>query len=71
MRVDEGGYNIFVGLDGLDALRGEFHIAMGDHDHGYFISVDPLTRKNEYAASYANSSECAGVGVNCKAISWS
>ncbi len=30
MRVDEGGYNIPIGLDGLDALRGEFHMTMGE-----------------------------------------
>ncbi len=70
MRVVEGGYNISVGLDGLDALRGEFPMTIDDHEHGYFISVDPLTRKNEYAASCANSCECAGVDVKYKAIGW-
>ncbi len=70
MRVDEGGYNIVFGLDGLDAIRGEFRMTMGYHELGYFITVDLLTRKNEKAASYANSSECAGVGVKCEAISW-
>ncbi len=70
MRFDEGEYNKPTGLDGLDALRGEFHMTMGDLELGYFITVDPLTRQNEYAASYANNSECAGVGVKCKAISW-
>ncbi len=71
MHFDEGGYNIPIGLDGLDALRGEFHMTMGDHELGYFITVDPLTRKNEYAASFANCSVCAAAGVKCKAISWS
>ncbi len=44
-------------------------MTMGDHEHGYFIFVDPLTCKNENAASYANSSVCAGVVVKCKATS--
>ncbi len=70
MRFDEGGCNISIGLHGLDALRWEFQMTIFDHEHGYFTSVDPLTRKNEKAASYANSSECAGVGAKCKAISW-
>ncbi len=70
MRFDEGEYNKPIGLVGLDALRGEFHMTMGDLELGYFLTVDPLTRKNEYATSYANSSVCAAAGVKCKALSW-
>ncbi len=47
MRFDEGGYiGLSIGLDGLDALREKFQMTMGDHEHGYFISVGPLTRRS-------------------------